>query len=245
MKIYIGTSGYNYSHWREVFYPKDLPQNKWLWFYSQHFNCVELNVTFYRLPSKKTFQSWYKKTPKDFKFVVKAWKQITHIKRLKNTLEYLKIFFENVKELKEKLTCILWQMPPSLKKDTQLLKDYLKELFKIRIAKKIFHSIEFRHKSWFVEEVYKVLKEYNVNLCIAHSQKWPFIKVLTSNFLYLRFHGGKILYGSEYSLEELSEFKKIVKEFEKDIEVLFSFFNNDAYGFAVKNALQFRRLLEK
>ncbi len=245
MKIYVGTSGYNYAHWKEVFYPKSLPQNKWLEFYSQHFNSVELNVTFYRLPSKEVFQKWYERTPSDFRFVIKGWRQITHLKRLKDSVSFLESFFENVKELKEKLICILWQMPPSLKKNTQLLESFLKELFKIKIAKKIFHSVEFRHKSWFVEEIYGILKENNVNLCIAHSDRWPFVKVLTSNFLYLRFHGGKVLYGSEYPLKELSEFKNLIDEFKKEINTIFGFFNNDAYGFAVKNAFQFRKLLEQ
>ena len=113
-KIFIGTSGYSYKHWIDKFYPKDLPQKRWLEFYAQHFNSVELNVTFYRLPKESLFENWYKRTPSNFRFVIKGSRFITHIKRLQDCKEPLNLFMQRAANLKDKLSCILWQTPPSL-----------------------------------------------------------------------------------------------------------------------------------
>ena len=121
-RLFIGTSGWNYPHWSGgVFYPPGLSQNKWLQYYTDFFNSVELNVTFYRLVQKKTFQNWHKRTPKDFYFVAKGSRFITHIKKLKAVKEPLSLFIESAINLKEKLAAILWQLPPSLKKDLKRL----------------------------------------------------------------------------------------------------------------------------
>lgn len=239
-RLFIGTSGWNYPHWAEgVFYPQGLRQNKWLEYYTKFFNSVELNVTFYRLVQKKTFQNWYKRTPKKFYFVAKGSRFITHIKKLKATKESLGLFIDNVIELKKKLAAILWQLPPSFKKDLKHLELFLK-LFKNLKIRQVF---EFRNETWFAQEVYALLKEYNACLCIAHSSRFPCVKEVTADFLYLRFHGQDSLYSSNYSDRELKEWANFAKKFQnKDI---FAFFNNDAYGYAVKNALKFRKLLEK
>jgi len=241
--IFIGTSGYNYHHWRKVFYPEEVSPAKWLEFYAQHFNCVELNVTFYRLPSGKTFDNWYKRTPVDFRFVIKGSRFITHIKRLKDCAEPLKVFFDSAGRLKEKLLCVLWQLPPSFKFEIGRLTDFLKILK--RDYSNYLHSFEFRNVSWFNEQTYEVLGKDNFNLCIADSPKFPCCERVTSKFIYLRFHGGKVLYGSEYSDEELTLWaEKVRKWFVSQNPLLFSFFNNDAHGFAVKNALRFKELVE-
>lgn len=241
--ILTGTSGYSYSHWKEVFYPRDIPQSKWLEFYVQHFNCLELNVTFYRLPQKKAFKSWYRRTPEGFKFVLKGSRFITHIKRLKDCGEALKTFFDRARELKEKLICILWQLPPSLKFDCQRIEDfagYLKNNYK-----NCLQSFEFRNETWFQDSTYSILKANNFNLCIADSPDYPCREVLTSNFAYLRFHGGKKLYTSEYSKDELELWAEKIKKWPKKLKLLFAFFNNDASGFAIKNARQFRKILDE
>jgi uncharacterized protein YecE (DUF72 family) len=242
LKTHIGTSGYNYSHWANgVFYPEGLTQNKWLEYYCQFFNSVELNVSFYRLVSKRVFENWYKRTPKDFSFVAKGSRFITHVKKLKDCREPLKIFLENSSGLKEKLSCILWQLPPGLKKDLKRLEDFLKILKDS--AKNLKQAIEFRNKSWFDKETYDLLKRYNICLCIAHSDRWKCVKEITSDFLYLRFHGGEILYGSNYSDKELKDWADFALS--TKIGEVFGFFNNDAYGYAVKNALKFKELLGK
>lgn len=242
-KTFVGTSGYNYAHWRNVFYPQNLPQSKWLEFYTQHFNCVELNVTFYRLPHRKTFQSWYKRTPEEFKFVIKGSRFITHIKRLQNCKQPLKIFFDNAKELKDKLFCVLWQLPPSLKFEYKRLTNFVKLLRKDYSV--YAHSFEFRHQTWFNELTYQILKDNGLNLCIADSPQFPNCQRITNKFLYLRFHGGAVLYGSEYSLNELDKWVDKIKKWSKDVKFLLAFFNNDAQGFAVKNALQFKNILNE
>ena len=242
-KIYVGTSGYSYKHWKDIFYPKDLTQDKWLKFYSEHFKTVELNVTFYRLPFKKTFQNWHKITPKDFKFVIKGSRFITHIKKLTDCKKPLRLFFNNASSLKDKLLCVLWQLPPNLKCDLKRLNTFISLLKKN--YSRFSHSFEFRNESWFTKSIYELLNKENINLCIADSPRFPAHEILTSSFIYLRFHGGKILYGSEYSKKELKTWAEKAKRWLKDKETLFVFFNNDAYGFAVKNALRFNKLITK
>ena len=239
-KVLVGTSGYSYKHWKDVFYPSALTQNKWFQFYTKTFKAVELNVTFYRLPSRKTFQGWFEKSPKNFKFVIKGSRYITHIKRLKGCKESLKLFFGNASGLENKLICVLWQLPPSFKYDLKRLEKFIDLLKKYP---KCFHSMEFRHQTWFNNDTYDILKGNNINLCIADSPNFPSYEVITSNFLYLRFHGGKTLYGSQYSEKELKAWAQKTKKWLKGKKLLLAFFNNDAHGFAVKNALQFKKIL--
>jgi uncharacterized protein YecE (DUF72 family) len=240
-KILVGTSGYNYPHWRNVFYPRGVPSSKWLEFYAQHFPSVELNVTFYRLPTKDTFRNWYKTTPGAFRFIIKGSRFITHIKRLRACQKPLRLFLDHAQELKNKLVCILWQLPPSFKYDQRRLHNFIVLLS--RHAPGYAHSFEFRHQSWFNQSAYQRLRQSNYGLCIADSPSFPTHKVLTADFLYLRFHGGKTLYGSEYSQEELNAWVDTVREWSKRINLLLAFFNNDAHGFAPKNARQFNTLL--
>jgi len=241
-KIFIGTSGYSYAHWIDKFYPKNIPQKRWLEFYAQHFNSVELNVTFYRLPKEAVFEGWYRRTPGKFRFVIKGSRFITHIKRLKDAGEPLKLFMNRASHLKNKLVCVLWQMPPNLSYNVKRIRDFISLLKK---WPQYLYSFEFRNESWFNEELYGMLKENNINLCIADSPSYPYREVFTSTFLYLRFHGGKSLYGSKYSPLELREWKNKSAAWMKSKNILFAFFNNDAYGFAVENALYFQKLSNK
>ncbi|MCM8800442.1 MAG: DUF72 domain-containing protein [Candidatus Omnitrophica bacterium] len=238
--FYIGTSGWNYPHWKVRFYPEGLSQNKWLDYYVKFFNAVELNVTFYRLVKRQTFKNWYENTPKGFYFVVKGSRFITHVKKLKDCKKPLKIFFDNCSVLKEKLSCILWQLPAGFKKDTSRLIEFLNLLN--HYIKGIKQAIEFRNKSWFTEDIYALLRQYNVSLCIAHSDRWPCEKVITADFLYLRFHGGEALYSSDYSEKELKEWAGFALG--SKLKDIFAFFNNDNEAFAVKNALRFKQLLK-
>lgn len=241
-RILIGTSGYSYQHWKKIFYPPKLSSNKWLEHYSQHFNSVELNMTFYRLPKIETFASWHKRTPTYFRFATKGSRFITHIKRLKDCQEPLRLFFSRSAYLNEKLICILWQLPPSFKFDLERLKYFVKELKKYP---KYLYSIEFRNPTWFNHNTYRFLRDENINICIADSPSFPYEEIITSNFLYLRFHGGKTIYGSEYSIDELKQWRTKVVEWLKDANTLFAFFNNDYRGFAVKNALKFKELINE
>jgi uncharacterized protein YecE (DUF72 family) len=250
-RLFIGTSGWNYPHWAGgVFYPAGLSQRNWLDYYVKFFNSVELNVTFYRLVKRSTFENWHQKAPQNFYFIAKGSRFITHIKKLGAVKESVNLFIDNALGLKEKLAAILWQLPPGFKKDLARLEAFLKLLKKTHIRQ----AFEFRHKTWFDKETYTLLKKYNACLCIAHSGRFPCVKEVTADFLYLRFHGGgNILYSFNYPDKELREWAGFARKFSarcasasggknKDI---FAFFNNDAYGYAVKNALRFRELLEK
>jgi len=246
VKTFVGTSGYNYPHWSDgIFYPRELPENRWLEHYTNFFNTVELNVSFYRLPKKSSFENWRKRTPQNFIFTVKGSRFITHIKKLKECEEPLKIFFNNVQGLREKLGAVLWQLPPNLHAHRDKLEAFCKIIHRLRVSKSTHHSFEFRHQSWFCEEIYSILRNYGFSLCIAHSKMWPRAEVVTSDSIYFRFHGGDILYGSNYSETELQEWAWKAKDWMKKGKNIFAYFNNDACAFAVKNALRFKQLLEK
>jgi uncharacterized protein YecE (DUF72 family) len=237
--IFVGTSGWNYNHWKNgVFYPPGMPSSQWLDHYAKHFNSVELNVTFYRLVQRQTFEGWYKKTPKDFYFVAKGSRFITHIKRIKEVAEPLNVFLKNAAPLKEKLLTILWQFAPAFKKDLKRLEIFLKLLARKSETRQ---SFEFRHPTWFDDEVYALLRKYNGCLCVAHSERFPCVKVETADFIYLRFHGPAALYGGDYPEQQLKDWADYARNFKrKDI---LAYFNNDGGGFAVKNALKFNELV--
>jgi uncharacterized protein YecE (DUF72 family) len=261
--FYIGTSGYSYGHWRGVFYPPDLPQSKWLEYYCRFFNTVELNVTFYRLPLASTFRSWRKRSPEDFVFVLKGSRFITHIKKLGDCKEPLELFLERAEEIGEKGRVILWQLPPRFKFDGEKLKNFCELLSSHPKAKRYLHAFEFRDKSWFCQEVYDILRGHNFSLALAD---WPFIletegkpqevgiikyrtqKITveeTADFLYIRRNGAVALYASNYSDEELERDARYIKEWLRAGKDVYVYFNNDAYGYAVKNALYLKKLLEE
>jgi uncharacterized protein YecE (DUF72 family) len=237
VKLFIGTSGFHDRHWQKIFYPEHLLPNKWLEFYSKHFNSVELNVTFYRTPSLSTFLSWQKSTPKHFAFALKGSRFITHLARLKNCQHSLETFFENLQPILPKTKVILWQLPASLFFDFSVLEDFCVLLKKTSPAR-LKHAFEFRHPSFFCEKVYKLLNDYNYALCFADSKIWPAKEIITADFVYLRFHGQGALYASSYSEERLKETAEKIQNWQKETYV---YFNNDAYGYAVANA----RLLKK
>lgn len=239
-KFWVGTSGYSYPHWKEVFYPPDLRQSKWLSYYAEKFPIVELNVTFYRLLPEKTFAGWYEKTPDNFKFVTKGSRLITHLKKLLEVEEPLKEFFSRLSSLQEKLEVVLWQLPPSLKANTLLLEDFCQLVKENSFVRQAF---EFRHHSWFDGGVAKVLRKFGFASCVAHSNRWPTGEMFTANFVYLRFHGGTILYGSNYSDEELVYWAEKIKHWLDEGYDVYAFFNNDAYGYAVANALKLQELV--
>ncbi|MDI6689116.1 MAG: DUF72 domain-containing protein [Actinomycetota bacterium] len=244
-KVFVGTSGYNYLHWwNGVFYPPDVPQRKWLEFYAQHFDTVELNVSFYRLPKRKVFEGWRNRTPNNFIFAVKGSRFITHVKKLAGCEDPLKLFFDNASGLKEKLGIVLWQLPPGLHMNEERLEEFCGLLAQNEIARNTRHAFEFRHKSWFCDEIYELLSKYNFSLCVAHSNRWPFVEISTADFVYLRFHGGEILYGSNYSDGELKGWSSEAKKWLHEGRDIYAYFNNDAYGFAVYNALKLRELIQ-
>lgn len=245
MSIYIGTSGYSYKDWADgVFYPNGLPKRKWLEYYVKYFNTVELNVTFYRLPKKATFQNWSQRTPEDFVFAAKGSRYTTHLKKLKDPKDSSIKFFERAEGLKDKLGVVLWQLPGNFKFNKEKFTDFCKALEKMELAKNIRHVFEFRHESWFCDEIYNKLKKYNYALCIAHSSKWPFVEKMTADFLYIRFHGRK-LYKSKYDIDELEKWADKIKKWAEGNKDTYVYFNNDANGYAIENALELKNLIKE
>lgn len=240
-RAFIGTSGFSYKHWGdEVFYPRGLSQGKWFTYYASCFDTVEINSTFYRLPKITVFQNWYKKAPKDFVFVLKGSRSLTHLKKFKDPKEPWNIFYQRAQVLKEKLGPILFQTPPSWKKDPKRLEDFLRI-----VPKSLRLAFEFRHPSWFEEEVYRILQKFNACLCFVSSPHWPTARVPTADFVYVRFHGEEGLYSSSYSAERLEEWAKRFRNWIKEGRDVYAFFNNDALGYAPANAKKLREFLKR
>jgi len=234
--IYIGTSGWNYEHWKEIFYPPDCPKSKWLEFYAQHYGTVELNASFYRLPKPQTFENWRTKTPDNFLWAVKANKYITHIKKIQDVEEPLERFFGSVELLKEKLGPILFQLPPSLSFDEAILSRFCDQLKGNHL-----YALEVRHSSWTKRRVIDILRDYNIALCISDTAgRYPYIEENTASFSYIRLHGSKKLYASEYTEEELHVFAKKIRDWSRET---YLYFDNDYGGYAIKNAKRLKEIL--
>ncbi|GBD34492.1 hypothetical protein HRbin35_00216 [bacterium HR35] len=254
MKIYIGTSGWQYYHWRGKFYPENLDSKNFLKFYSKHFNTVEINTSFYHLTKKTTFEKWKneisdlrRKNKNDFLFAVKLYRLFTHLRRLKLKKEdekTLKTFLENVSALKENLGPILIQLPPSFK-DKEVLKKFIKK-FKT-IIKNVFKNrlpliaLEIRNKNLLTKDVYNFLRKEKIIFVISDSPRWPTDFVKTTDIVYVRFHGKPILFASKYSKKELKKYAEKIKKLKP--KVLFAYFNNDAEGYAIENALEFNKII--
>jgi uncharacterized protein YecE (DUF72 family) len=230
-KYYIGTSGWVYPHWRDVFYPPKLPQSKWLGFYTQHFSTVELNNSFYRLPSEQAFSNWRDTSPEGFVYAVKVSRFITHIKRLKDVAEPVETFLGRARHLKEKLGPLLYQLPPNMHRNDDRLDSFLSLL-----PKGLRHVVEFRHESWLDEEVFDILRRHNVGLCVFDMPGLPCPLGATADFAYIRFHGSTGLYWSCYSDEELEDWAQKISKLAQGLDAVYIYFNNDAEGFAIKNA---------
>ena len=261
-KLFIGTSGWVYGHWTGIFYPEDLPSKDKLKYFSQHFKTVEINYSFYHLPRPSTYQNWYNQTTSDFLFSVKASRFITHIKRLKEVKEAWKTFLDNALSLKEKLGPILFQFPPSFRAneiEIKRLEDFLKLITNYNLKPKtctLKCAFEFRHKSWcdpkgkpsasygVNKKVYNLLKKYNVAWVIADSPSYPKAEAVTADFVYVRMHGSKVLFSSNYTKRELQDLAQKIKKWMKKYDV-YVYFNNDFHGYAIENAKELLKLCKK
>ena len=239
LHYYVGTSGWHYDHWRHRFYPDKLPKAKWLEFYATHFTTVELNNSFYRLPSEAAFATWRDSSPANFTFAVKVSRFITHIKRLKNTQEAVETFMSRAKILGEKLGPLLYQLPPNMHRNDEVLESFLSAL-----PRRMKHVFEFRHQSWLEEEVFEILHEYNIGLCVFDMPSLACPLVVTADFAYIRFHGSTGLYSSCYSDEELADWAKKLANLSANLKATYIYFNNDAEAFAVGNAITLRGYLQ-
>jgi uncharacterized protein YecE (DUF72 family) len=229
-KIYIGCSGFHYKEWKEVFYPEGLPQTRWFQFYCEHFNTLELNVTFYKFPTEKTLQKWFISSPEGFKFSVKVPKAITHFKKFNDCERMLSDFYNSCQSgLQQKLGCILFQSPPQLIYSPELLE---KIIANVNPAFK--NVLEFRHASWWNAVVFQQLKKHKITFSGISYPKLPDEAIKTNPALYYRFHGVPVLYKSAYSLAFLENIKAmIVKQKAKEAWI---YFNNTWGTAAIENA---------
>ena len=234
----IGCSGFYNRHWKKIFYPENMPQSKWLNFYCEHFKTLELNVTFYRFPTEKTFQGWYNKSPDDFLFSVKAPRLITHLKKFNDCTRFISDFYLTCeKGLKEKLGCVLFQLPPNIHYSEEKLEkiaDSLDPAFN--------NVIEFRHPSWWNEDVYKYLEERNLIFCSVSHPKLPEDIITTTQTAYIRLHGKPEMFYSDYSHKFLKDLADNVLKNEKTKEA-FIYFNNTAGTAGILNALELQKMI--
>ncbi|HEX5218649.1 MAG TPA: DUF72 domain-containing protein [Verrucomicrobiae bacterium] len=229
MNLYVGTSGYSYKEWKGPFYPKDLPDKQMLHYYGERFRSVEINNTFYRMPTASLLEGWAKEVPEDFKFVLKASQKITHFQRLKDVRDSVEYLLNVATTLKERLGPLLFQLPPNLQKDVPRLRDFLMLLPPGSRA-----AFEFRHQTWFDEEVFGVLREFQAVLCIAEAEndlEIPFVS--TADWGYLR------LRRPDYGDAELKAWVDRVRQ--TGWKDAFIFFKHEDEG---KGPLMARRFLE-
>ena len=236
-KIHIGTSGWSYKHWRGTFYPEGIKVKDHFAYYVKHFNTVEINNTFYRLPADETFINWKKKVPDDFVYVIKAYRNITHLKKLRDPGASLPPFLDLVPLLGEKLGPILFQLPPYMKLNVEVFKNFLAAL-----PTKYRYVFEFRHPDWYCEEIYDLLKKYNCAFCIYELAGHLSPIEITADFVYLRLHGPGNKYQGSYPDETLQKWAQECYEWSKTKEV-FVYFDNDEKGYAAFNAIKLKELV--
>jgi uncharacterized protein YecE (DUF72 family) len=237
--VRIGCSGWNYAHWRERVYPQGCPPSRWLRYYAGLFDAVEVNATFYRLPTAKSVANWVEQTPPGFSFAVKASRYLTHIKRLTDLGPGLDRFYERIEPLvrSPKLGPVLWQLPATFRRDDERLAAALGALPRGR------HCFEFRHESWFVDETYALLRDAGAALVIGDAPKRPFqTHELTADFTFVRFHHGSRGRNGNYSERELEEWARRLDAWRRSVDV-YAYFNNDWEGYAVKNGRRLRKRL--
>jgi uncharacterized protein YecE (DUF72 family) len=239
-RIYIGTSGWHYRHWIGTFYPPETKASQQFNIYQQTFSAVEINNSFYRLPSPETFENWRKESPDDFIFVVKASRFITHQKKLKDPEETIRRFLENVRFLKEKLGPILFQLPPTSKRNVERLADFLQVL-----PKKFRYVFEFRNSTWYDVEIINLLRKYNCAFCIYELAGHVSPANVTADFVYIRLHGPGNKYQGSYSEGQLNEWAKQCRDWQQQGIDVFIFFDNDEKGYAAFNAQTLQELLGK
>jgi uncharacterized protein YecE (DUF72 family) len=237
----IGCSGWNYAHWRNgVFYPPRLPPRRWLEHYARHFDTVEVNATFYRLPTVEAVNGWVDGSPPGFLFAVKMSRYVTHIKRLRGLEESLQLFYSRLAPLASspKLGPVLWQLPETFRRDDERLGAALAALPPGR------HAWEFRHASWFADEVYGLLRRHGAALVVGDHPGRPFQTLeLTAPWTFVRFHHGSRGRAGNYSPRELDDWARQIAGWRDQGVDVYAYFNNDWRGFAVRNALELRRRL--
>lgn len=232
MNIWIGTSGFQYAEWKGTFYPEDLSAAKMLPFYAERLSSTEINYTFRRIPSAKTIQGWWEATPERFKFSLKAPQKITHFAKLGGCGDTLRYFCQVIADLESKLGVVLFQLPPAFKKDAALLASFLED-----VPPGMRAAFEFRHESWLNDEVFALLKNKNVALCIAESEKLSTPVVATADYGYLR------LRREDYQSADMLRWARAIREKSGVWSDAFVYLKHEESGIGPKLAVELREML--
>ena len=237
--VRIGCSGWQYRHWRGNFYPTDVPAARWLEYYAGHFDTVEINNSFYRLPQANTFAEWRRRVPRSFLYAVKASRYLTHLKKLKEPGPPVSLFFSRARALGGRLGPVLYQLPPRWPRNLERLETFLRTLPRRRQ-----HAIEFRDPSWYCDETFELLDRYKAALCLHDMAGSATGRRLVGPFIYLRLHGPQRYTGS-YSYRTLEAWAEWCAGLHQQGMPVYAYFNNDAGGDAPRDALRLRELCER
>lgn len=246
-RAYIGTSGWNYKHWRNLIYPPKFAQKNWLGFIADRFDTVEVNTSFYRIPTSQTITAWQESTPKRFKFAIKMWRGVTHYRKLKNAAGFTRRFLGVADGLEPpRRAPLLIQLPPNQSKDLEKLNQYLREL-RESFTTKWDVALEFRHDSWLDADVYRLLDKHRAALCIHDMPgKAAVDEPNDGPFVYIRRHGTATgPYSGSYSGEQLEREAARIRRWIKEGKSVYAYFNNDIGGHAFWNAEQLRSMIER
>jgi uncharacterized protein YecE (DUF72 family) len=233
----IGCSGWQYKHWRGDFYPAPLPQRLWFAHYAEHFNTVEINNTFYRLPEAETFAAWRRRAPEGFVFAVKASRYLTHMKKLKEPRAPLELFFSRAAKLGRILGPVLYQLPPRWPINVERFETFLQALPRNRR-----HAVEFREPSWYSDAIFRLLERYKVALCLHDMEGSATARLAIGPFVYARFHGTQ-KYGGSYRDETLDGWATWLRDRLRSGIDVYAYFNNDVGGHAPRDAMRLRRMI--
>ncbi len=236
--IRIGCSGWNYKHWRELFYPKGLPQKRWFAFYAEHFDTVEINNSFYMLPKPETFDKWREQAPPGFRYAVKANRYLTQAKKLKDCEEPIERMMSAARHLGPTLGPVLYQMPPSFGINLERLETFLK-----LVPKDVTNVFEFRNSSWYVPETFDLLDRYGAVFCIHDMPGSASERIAVGPATYVRFHGGEGKYWGRYSDEGLMWWAEWLVEQARSGRPVWCYFNNDLYAHAIHDAQTLRSMV--
>jgi uncharacterized protein YecE (DUF72 family) len=235
-KFFLGCSGFYYNHWRGRFYPANLAKAKWLEFYAAQFSTLEVNTTFYRFPTEKLLLGWKQKTPKDFRFTLKANRAITHTRKFHNTAQLAENFYKLAHILGDKLLCVLFQLPPQIHRDMALL-----ECIAEQMDGSVLNALEFRHPSWWNREVYDFLDKHGLVFCSVSSPEMPDELIKTCDAIYVRFHGLSGWYMGNYQDAEMQKWAQQIRQ--QTPKQALCYFNNDINAYAPANCQTLKKHL--
>ena len=233
MKTWVGTSGFQYPEWKGNFYPEDLAAAKMLPFYAERLFTTEINYTFHRIPAAKTIENWNKLTPDKFRFSLKAPQKVTHWSKLRDCADTMRYFYDVISGLGQKLGPVLFQLPPNFKKDAFILADFVNGLPGGMRA-----AFEFRHDSWFGDDIWEILKSRNISLCIAETEDFKTPQIVTADYGYLR------LRREDYTKTDVERWSQFVREQNEAWGEAFIYFKHEEAGIGPKLAIQMMELLD-